>query len=414
MAILLFCDLCIKSLLLVYFFAIAQATPSDPISGQLLLGSSFGTPFDSVYDYVIVGGGTAGLVLANRLSFSGIHTVSVIEAGSFYELDNGNVSQIPRYVWSGANIDFSDVNPLVDWEFETEPEEGIGGAKIHYPRGKTLGGSSARNHMIYHHPTKDSLSKWARDVEDEAFEWQNFKKYYDRSVTFHQADMTKRSENATPPLDPAGERATSGPVALSYANYVLPFTSWAQKAAEALGMKRLPGYLDGELIGSSWDVQTKDAKTMVRDSSETAFLRSALKRSNLVVHHSTMATKILFEGTQAVGVACSTHGKNFTARARKEVILSAGAFQSPQLLMVSGIGPRETLERFDIPVLVNLPGVGQGLQVNTIPSPKHSYIAHCTPKGPPRSRHNHQSPRRKLHSPQHSLQDRNRNRIFPP
>jgi choline dehydrogenase len=352
-----------------YLHASTSASPNNRSFSKDILGSSFGTPVNSSYDYVIVGGGNAGLVLANRLSV-GNHTVAVIEAGSFYEIDNGNVSQIPRYVWSGV---VGDVNPLVDWEFETEPEEGIGGAKIHYPRGKTLGGSSARNNMIYHRPTKGSLKKWAEDVGDEAYRWENFHKFYDKSVVFHPADTTKRLENSTPLHDPAGERARSGPVSISYANYVLPFTSWALKAAEAIGLKQLPGYLDGDLVGSSWHMQTTDPKTMIRDSSETAYLRPVLNRTSLVVHTSTMALKVLFEGTQAVGVACSAAGKQFTLAAKREVIVSAGAIQSPQLLMVSGIGPRETLEKFGISVLVNAPGVGQGMEVTTPDKPLRSY-----------------------------------------
>jgi choline dehydrogenase len=349
-------------LLCVLWFTKTSASPTSFLSSQTVLSSSFGTPFDSVYDYVIVGGGTAGLVLANRLSDSGQHTVAVIEAGSFYEIDNGNVSQIPRYVWNGALLGFADVNPLVDWEFKTDPEEGIANATIHYTRGKTLGGGTARNHMVYHRPTKGSLEVWAKEVGDDAYQWDNFKKYYDRSVTFHSADATKRLANSTPPLDPAGARATSGPVSISYANYVLPFTSWAIKAAQGLGMKQLAGYLDGDLIGSGWDMQSKNAHTMIRESSETAYLRPVLKRRNLIVHHSTMALKILFEGTRAVGVACSTQGKNFTLTAKKEVILSAGAIQSPQLLMVSGIGPKEHLDKLGILVLLDAPGIGQGLQ----------------------------------------------------
>jgi choline dehydrogenase len=345
-----------------YLYALANASQTSPSSAKDILGTSFGTPIDATYDYVIVGGGNAGLVLANRLS-SGNHTVAVIEAGSFYEIDNGNVSQIPRYVWIDV---IAAANPLIDWEFETEPEEGIGGAKMFYPRGKTLGGSSARNHMIYHRPTKGSLEKWAEDVGDEAYGWDNFQKYYDKSVTFHPADAIKRLGNSTPPLDSAGDRVTSGPVSISYANYVLPFTSWVLKATETMGLKQLPGYLDGDLIGSSWYTQTTDPKTMIRDSSETAYLRPALNRTNLVIHTSTMALRVMFKGKQAVGVACNTARKNFTLSARKEVILSAGAFQSPQLLMVSGIGPRALLQKFDIPVLVDAPGVGQGMEDHPI------------------------------------------------
>lgn len=353
--------------------ALGKAT--DPISGQHLLSSSFGVPgTNATFDHVIVGGGTAGLVLANRLSESGEHRVAVIEAGGFYELDNGINSLVPRYVWTGALNDFNDVNPLVDWEFKTESELGIGGLSIHYPQGRTLGGSSARNHMIYQRATRGTCKRWAEEVGDASYEWETFSKYYDRSTTFYPADTTKLDVNSTPLDDPAGKRATSGPVQISYPNYVLPFTRWALKAVQALGMKYLPGYIDGELIGSSWAMRTTDAKTMVRDSSETAYLRPALKRPNLVVYHSTQAVKVLFDGKDAVGILCDTRGKQFQLSAKREVILSAGAIQSPQLLMVSGIGPKETLDKFNIPVLVDAPGVGQGLEVRNLSTRTIPYL----------------------------------------
>ena len=343
------------------------ASAADPslISGQQLLGSSFGVPnLNATYDYLIVGGGTAGLALANRLSANPAISVAVIEAGSFAEISNGNLSQIPRYVWNSADIAIGGVNPLIDWGFVTEPENGIGGRKIHYPRGRTLGGSSSRNHMVYHRGTVGSCKKWADEVGDKGYEWENWKKYFDRSTTFHAADTTKRLANSTPELDPAGLRATDGPVSIAYTNYALPFSSWVLKATEALGMKRIPGFIDGVLIGSSWNMMALDAKTQTRESAETAYLRPALKRSNLITYHSTTAMKVLFEGKEAVGVLCNTLGKEYTLRARKEVILSAGAFQSPQLLMVSGIGPKEVLQKFSIPVLVDAPGVGKGLEVS--------------------------------------------------
>ena len=342
---------------------LTHASPPDSIIGQALLGTSFGTPFNATFDYVVVGGGTAGLTIANRLSESGQHTVAIIEAGSFYELSNSNLSQIPRYVWSGAGLTFDDVNPLVDWNFRTEPELGIGGKRIHYPRGRTLGGSSARNHMVYHRSTNGAYKKWADEVGDSSYEWESWRKYFDKSITFH-GDAGKRFTNSTPDDDPAGKRATSGPVNVSYVNWVSPVTSWMVKAAEAMGMKRLPGFLDGELIGSSWDVRTIEPKTQTRESSETAYLRPALKRGNLIVYHSTMALKVLFNQTEAVGILATTLGKQFVLMAKNEIIVSAGAFQSPQLLMVSGIGPKATLDKFGIPVLVDAPGVGQDMQVS--------------------------------------------------
>jgi choline dehydrogenase len=175
--------------------------------------------------------------------------------------------------------------------------------------------------------------------------------------------MSKRWANSTPDDDPAGKRAKNGPVDISYVNWVLPFTTWAKRATEALGMKSIPGFIDGDLIGTSWAVRTADAKTQVRESSETAYLRPALKRPNLIVYHSTMATRILFNDTVASGILCNSLGKNYGLSARKEVILSAGAFGSAQLLMVSGIDPREILGKVGVPVLVDAPGVGQAMEV---------------------------------------------------
>lgn len=247
--------------------------------------------------------------------------------------------------------------------FTTEPEVGFGNESIHYARGRTLGGCSARNHNGYTRGSKGSYDKWAQDVGDDGFKWNSFVKLFDRSITFNKVDTSKRRANSTPADEPAGQNATSGEVSVSYPNYVGPFTSWAIKAVRALGMKATTGYIGGELIGSSWDVRSIDPKTMVRDSAETAFLRPALKRPNLVVYPQTMATKVLFEGKKAVGVQTDTLGKTTMLSARKEVILSAGAFQSPQLLMVSGIGPKATLSKYGIPVIADLPGVGQGLEV---------------------------------------------------
>ncbi|KAF2659431.1 GMC oxidoreductase [Lophiostoma macrostomum CBS 122681] len=338
------------------------SSPSNSISGQQLLGSSFGIPSPATYDYIIVGGGTAGLVLANRLSASGSHSIAVIEAGSFYELSNGNQSQIPRYAWNSAGPTFSDVNPLVDWNFTTQPEQGIGGRRLHYPRGKTLGGSSARNLMAYQRATSGAYKRWAEAVGDERYLWENWRKYFDRSTTFHRPDMSKRLANSTPYVDPAGARAKDGPVSIAYVNWVMPLTTWVMRAVQAMGMKPIPGYIDGELIGSSWYLRTTGAETQVRESSETAYLRPVLGRKNLIVYHSTMAMKVIVEGKEAVGVECNTLGKEFLLSANKEVIVSAGAIGSPHLLMVSGIGPKKTLDKFGIPIIMDAVGVGQALE----------------------------------------------------
>ncbi|KAF2202069.1 putative choline dehydrogenase [Delitschia confertaspora ATCC 74209] len=361
-----------RRLLIVLFIFPLLALSSEPssISGQQLLGSSFGIPgLNATFTHVIIGGGTAGLVLANRLSAFPENRVAVIEAGSFYELSNGNQSQIPRFVWNGAGVGFLDVNPLVDWNFATTQQPGINNISIHYARGRALGGCSARNHMVYHRATKGAYAKWAEEVLDETYRWENFRKYLDKSITFHEADMSKRPSNTTPSFDPAGQTAKSGPVSVAYSNFVLSFSSWLMAALHEVGLKPIPGFLGGELVGTSWYTRTVDRKTQTRESSETAYLRPVLQRTNLVVYQLTMATKVLFDGKKnAVGVECSCFGKTFYLNATREVILSAGALQSPQLLMISGIGPRSMLERFGIQVLVDSPGVGQGM-------PEHPVIS---------------------------------------
>lgn len=258
--------------------------------------------------------------------------------------------------------------------------------------------------MIYQRPSRGSMDFWAREVGDERYTWEAFGKYFDKGVKFNEVDETKRWANSTPAMDPAGLRAREGPLDLAYANYVAPFTSWAMEAVEAMGLKRLAGFIDGELIGAGWHVQTTDPKTGIRDSAETAYLKPVLGRENLVVHHSTMALRVLFEGNEAVGVECSTAGKQFTLRARREVILSAGALQSPQLLMVSGIGPKEMLEKFGISVLVDAPGVGQGLEVGSV---RYVFFRATIlfSVGSSRHRHNHQGPRPELYSPRLSSQE---------
>ncbi|OCL12515.1 GMC oxidoreductase [Glonium stellatum] len=357
-----FQNMAIPSLFLSALSLISFANALDIISGQQLLGSSFGIPgINQTFDYVIVGGGNAGLAIASRLSENSSNLVAVIEAGSFYELGNGNWSEIPRYVvqWTGKAL--TDVNPLIDWGFATVPQAGLlGNPPVHYARGKTLGGCTARNNMAYHRGTKDSYKIWADAVGDSSYEWDSFNPLFDKSVTFTPADTSKRLANSTPDHDPATAGAVSGPVSIGYFNYAQSISSWIKRAAAEIGMAPIPGFIGGKLIGSSWNLVTIDPSTQTRDSSETAYLRPSLSRPNLFVYQSTLAKKILFDANKnAVGVLLNTAGKAYQLSASKEVIITGGAFQSPQLLMVSGVGPADTLNKFGIPVIADRPGVGQ-------------------------------------------------------
>ncbi|KAG8626352.1 hypothetical protein KVT40_005297 [Elsinoe batatas] len=315
------------------------------------------------YDYVIIGGGTAGLTVANRLSANSKITVAVIEAGTYYQAANPVLSQTPAGDVLFVGSDPADNNPLVDWSFVTTPQAGANGRRIRYARGKCLGGSSARNFMIYQRPDRGSMQKWADDVGDQSFTWDNMQQYFRKSARFTPPNTTKRASNATTKFN-AGAFSTAGsPLSVSYANYAGPFSSWMEKGFSAIGMPVAEDFNSGDLNGHQYCSSTIDPAKQQRDSSQTAFLQPTAGRRNLKVYTGTTAKKIIFDNNKrATGVDVTTVGfSNYRLNARREVILSAGAFQSPQLLMLSGIGPASTLQRFNIPIIADRPGVGQNL-----------------------------------------------------
>ncbi|KAF9892861.1 hypothetical protein FE257_000450 [Aspergillus nanangensis] len=343
-----------------------------------LLGTSFGIPgTNATFDYVVVGGGNAGLTIANRLACNS--TVAVVEAGGFYEVDNGNLSVTPGYTTYFTGSDPADYQPLIDWGFTTQPQ--LGGRRFHYARGKTLGGSSARNYMTYHRPTVGSMQRWADEVGDQSYRFENMLPYFKRSVHYtppNQALYLNTSNTQTEEAFlPQG-----GPLEVSFSNNVPAFGTWARKAYIALGMQQINGLNSGRLLGSAFATSTIDPKNAHRSSSASSFLQQALNQNlGLVVYKNTLAQKILFDTGRepaATGVKVSAQGTfgtapvSFTLHARKEVIISAGAFQSPQLLMVSGIGPcRDLHSRFNISCISDLPGVGQNMEDHVLFGASH-------------------------------------------
>jgi choline dehydrogenase len=336
-----------------------------------LLGTSFGIPgANATFDYVIVGGGNAGLTIASRLAENQTVSVAVIEAGGFYETDNGNYSIVPGYSSYFTGSDPKDYQPLIDWGFSTQPQSGLGGRVLHYARGKTLGGSSARNYMLYQRPTVDSMQRWADEVDDQSYTFERLLPYYKKSVHYTPPNQALY-HNSTNNQSPDAFSSKGGPLEVSFSNLVDAFGTWCQKAFIASGMSQINGFNSGNLIGSAFATLTINPRNAHRSSSESSFLQAALgKGIGPTVYKNTMAQEILFEphDKRATGVQVSTAGTfgtpsiNFTLHASKEVILSAGVFQSPQLLMVSGIGPCNHLRSFNIACLQNLPGVGQNMQ----------------------------------------------------
>jgi choline dehydrogenase len=219
--------------------------------------------------------------------------------------------------------------------------------------------------MAYQRGSKKSYEMWADLVGDESYRWEGFLPYFKKSLHFTPPDASKRAVNATAEYDDASLGDGKGPLSVTFSNYAQSIASWVQKGLSEIGVKPIKGFTSGDILGSSYVMQAIQAETQTRESSETAFLQPALARSNLIVFQQSLAKKVVFDDKKsATGVLVDTDGKKYTLSAKNEVILSAGAFRSPQLLMVSGVGPSETLQQYGIPVIANRAGVGQNMWVS--------------------------------------------------
>ncbi|KAI2602723.1 choline dehydrogenase [Hypoxylon sp. NC1633] len=322
----------------------------------------------TTYDYVIVGGGTAGLALAARLSEDDSTSVAVVEAGTYYQITNPMLSSTPMGTSAFAGASPSDTNPGVDWSFVTIPQVGLNERIIHYPQGKCLGGSSGRNAMIYQRPDVGSLQQWADEVGDESYTFENMLPYYQKSCHF-TAPGPSRLSNTTTGYSTSAFSTDGGPLQVSYPNNVRPVSTYLGSAYEEIGIPVTEDFNSGRLNGSQFCATTIDPTTGFRSSSQTSFLDASQARPNLKIYQLTMAKKVIFDSNKrATGVDIDS---GITLSVRKEVILSAGAFKSPQLLMVSGVGPVATLEKLNITVIADRPGVGQNMTDHTMSGPSY-------------------------------------------
>ncbi|USW46741.1 Putative glucose-methanol-choline oxidoreductase, FAD/NAD(P)-binding domain superfamily [Septoria linicola] len=328
--------------------AYLYGSSSEALQFQDPAGTNFGIAGENAtYDYVIVGGGTAGNALAYRLATSGHFAVAVIEAGTFAHMNNGNRSVVPGYVTRSG--------PLVDWEFQTMPQTTLANQVQPFPRGKCLGGSSARNLMMYQRPSRGAMQKWADEVDDQSWTIESTLKYYKRNATFTQPSLDLRPENSIPTYDLSvfGD----GPLAVSFPEFVLPIASWQMLALDEIGDPRLDsGMQSGTLLGHGYIPATIDSVKRERSSSQTSYLSLAMDSSRVTVYTSSLARKILFDGDKrAVGIDADTSGRSRSSTTGA----GAPADIDPQ---VSGIGPAEILEDLSIPIIKDAPGVGQNLQ----------------------------------------------------
>ncbi|KAI1078776.1 choline dehydrogenase [Whalleya microplaca] len=323
----------------------------------------------AVYDYLIIGGGTAGLTLAARLTEEPEVSVAVIEAGSYYQINSPLILSTPFSGVGFTGTSPKDTHQDIDWSFVTSPQAGANDRQLHYARGKCLGGCSGRHLMIYQRPDEGSLQRWADSVGDQSFNYHHMLPYYQKSCNFTAPNVDATPQHANVKYRPSAFGTNGGPLHISYPNSIRPFSTYLGSAFSEIGIPHADDFNSGKLNGSQFCSLTIDPTTATRCSSQTAFLDACQARPNFKVFRNTLAQKIVFDNDKrAVGVNIDP---GLFLRARKEVILSAGAFQSPQLLMISGVGPAATLDDLGIPVIANRPGIGQNMSDHVMFGPSY-------------------------------------------
>ncbi len=289
-------------------------------------------------DYIVVGAGSAGCVVAGRLSEDPSCRVVLLEAG-------GEDRNMWIHIPLGYGKTITDAR--VNWCYETEADPGVNGRKIFWPRGKVLGGSSSINGLLYVRGQAEDFDHW-RQLGNVGWSYEDVLPYFKRSENRVGAgDDTVRGRGGPLTVSDLGDRDN----ALNEA-YI--------RAAEAVGIPRNPDYNGRVQEGvGTYQVTARNGR---RASTAMAFLKPARKRPNLRVITGAHAERVLFAGKRAVGVNFRQDGEAKTVRAKREVILCGGAVNSPQLLMLSGVGPAEHLQALGVEVTYDLPGVGRNLQ----------------------------------------------------
>lgn len=288
------------------------------------------------FDYVIVGAGSAGCVLANRLSADGKHSVLLLEAGPK-----------DKNIWIHVPLGYGKLfkEKTVNWMYQTEPEPGLGGRQVFQPRGKVLGGSSSINGLLYVRGQHEDYDRW-RQHGNAGWGYEDVLPYF------------KKAENQQ--RGPDAYHGVGGPLPVSDWRHADPLSEAFVKAAVETGIPYNPDFNGASQEGAGF-FQTTTRRGW-RASTAVAYLRPAMRRPNLHVETAALAQRVVFDGRRAVGVEFRQHGRVRQARARKEVLLSSGAYNSPQLLQLSGVGPGELLKRHGIDVVLDAQGVGNDLQ----------------------------------------------------
>ena len=288
------------------------------------------------YDYIIIGAGSAGCVLANRLSEDPNNKVLLVEAGG---PDKNRYIHIPA---GCAKLHKTEV----DWGFETEPQEHILNRKLYLPRGKTLGGCSSTNYMAYVRGNKEDYNDWAA-LGNEGWTYEEVLPYFKKSE--HNEDIKNDYHEQGGPLNVGFSKTFNTPYGQIFID-----------ACKEAGFKENKDYNGAEQAGAGFFQNT--IKKGKRDSAAVAFLNPVKNRKNLTILTHTLTKKVIIENEVAVGIEILKGSNSEVIRCNQEVIISAGSFNSPQILMLSGIGDKAELQEHGIDCIKELPGVGKNLQ----------------------------------------------------
>jgi choline dehydrogenase len=288
------------------------------------------------FDYIVVGAGSAGCVLADRLTACGRYRVLLLEAGG---KDRNPWIHIPL----GYGKLFS--NPKVNWLYTTEPEPELNNRRVIQPRGKVLGGSSSINGLLYIRGQHEDFNHW-RQLGNPGWSFEDVLPYFRRA---------EDQERGSDPL-----HGTGGPLAVSDVCEPHPLCEAFIEAAQQAGFPRNDDFNGQAQEGAGYFQLT--ARRGRRCSTAVGYLRRARQRANLAVVPHALARRLVFDGRRAIGIEYSQGGSTRIAHARSEIILAGGAFNSPQLLQLSGLGPADLLKSHGIEIVADMPGVGSDLQ----------------------------------------------------